>query len=515
MTDLVGKSLGRYHILEQLGEGGMAIVYKALDTKLERHVAIKVIHSDHFGSAMLERILMRFKKEAKALAKISHPNIVKVMDYGDEGGVPYLVMEYLPGGTLKQKMNGKPMPWRDAARLLLPVCRALGYAHEEGIIHRDIKPSNIMLSQSGEPMLTDFGIAKIISGEEDTADLTGTGVGIGTADYMAPEQGVGNVDKRVDIYALGVVYYQMVTGRLPYKADTPMAVMLKKNTEPLPSPRQFVPNLPYDVGKALIKALQKDAGNRYQSVGGFCSALEKFAEGTLIPSEETQTISLPKRIFIPSLIGILGLLGVIGIFLFVSFILRNRDKEHTPPTQGQGLTAISTPGSSLLNEATALPPLTLTPEDQWSGILSVRIPTLNEIRADVPLSLWDANQLNVIDIPQPGMDAYFGEAYRDQEYLFPGYWCATSPDLLARNMEHIETVFKVNGEVVPNKFVFSYNYDTNNSWNCTYHAIVLGGWAENSQYVLEIRRTLLFDMSDGQSDYSAGDYVYRLTVTAR
>jgi len=337
MTYLVGQSLGQYHILEQLGEGGMATVYKAFDTMLERHVAIKVIRQESFAPDRLDGILHRFKRESKMLAKLSHPNIVKVLNNGEERGIPFLVMEYLPGGTLKQKMQGKPMHWRDAARMLLPVCHALGHAHESGIIHRDIKPSNILISESGEPMLTDFGIAKIIEGDETTVDLTGTGVGIGTPEYMSPEQGRGKVDERSDIYSLGVVYYQMVTGKLPFKADTPMAVMLKKSTEPLPRPTQFVPDLPEGVEDFLIKALQVDSRNRYASAEAFCFALEHIANGKPLPKEKPP--KEPKRPLLPILLGIAGFLGIIGIALLAGFIYRSVTETPTATAQVEELTA--------------------------------------------------------------------------------------------------------------------------------------------------------------------------------
>src|SRR5512137_1276741 len=154
MSDLIGQSIGHYRIVEQLGAGGMATVYRAQDTRLEREVAIKFIRREEIGPAYLDQMLKRFEREAKSLARLSHPNIVKVYDYGEFEGVPYLVMEYLPGGTLKQRM-GHPIPAADAARLLLPVARALAYAHRENLIHRDVKPANILTTRSGEPMLTD------------------------------------------------------------------------------------------------------------------------------------------------------------------------------------------------------------------------------------------------------------------------------------------------------------------------------------------------------------------------
>ncbi len=285
MANLVGQSVGRYHILEQLGEGGMAVVYKGFDTRLERNVAIKVILSSQEQD---EKFLKRFEREARALAQLSHPNIVKVLDYGDYEGVPYLVMEYIPGGILKQKIS-KPIPWQEAARLLAPIARALEYAHQQKIIHRDIKPANILLTQSGAPMLSDFGIAKLLEREE-TVSLTGTGVGIGTPDYMAPEQGVGQaVDHRADIYALGIVFYEMVAGRTPYRADTPMAVIVKKVTEPLPRPKQFISDLPDSVERVLLKALAKEPDDRYAEMGSFATALESLAaSGGRLEAERTR-----------------------------------------------------------------------------------------------------------------------------------------------------------------------------------------------------------------------------------
>lgn len=186
MTDYTGQTFDRYYILGSLGERGMASVYKAYDTRLERDVALKIIRTDMFMPSALQQVMKRFEREAKSLAKLSHPNIVSIIDYGEHEGVPYLVMEYLPGGTLKNRMLGRPLPWQDSFRLLLPVARALQFSHQQGIIHRDVKPSNILITLSGEPMLSDFGIAKLLESEGSTA-LTGTGVGIGTPEYMAPE----------------------------------------------------------------------------------------------------------------------------------------------------------------------------------------------------------------------------------------------------------------------------------------------------------------------------------------
>ncbi|MCJ7623041.1 MAG: serine/threonine protein kinase, partial [Anaerolineaceae bacterium] len=219
MSNLIGKSLGRYHIVEQLGEGGMAVVYRAYDTNLERDVAIKVIRKDAFARDVFDRVIVRFKREAKALAKFMHQGIVPVLDYGEHEGSPFIVMGYIPGGTLKENVE-KPIPYQEAAVLIAQIARALAYAHENGVVHRDIKPANILLTEKGQPMVSDFGIAKILDAPGSIV-LTSTGVGIGTPAYMSPEQGLGEeIDSRTDIYSLGIVFYELVTGHRPFRADT-------------------------------------------------------------------------------------------------------------------------------------------------------------------------------------------------------------------------------------------------------------------------------------------------------
>jgi serine/threonine protein kinase/Tol biopolymer transport system component len=298
MTDFTGEYFDRYHLIAPLGEGGMASVYKAYDTRLERDVAVKIIRTDMFIPAVLEKVMKRFEREAKSLAKLSHPNIVSIIDYGEHAGVPYLVMEYLPGGNLKDRMTGRPLPWQESFHLLLPVARALQFSHQQGIIHRDVKPSNILITLSGEPMLSDFGIARILESEGSTS-LTGTGVGIGTPEYMAPEQWVGHTTPQSDLYSLGVVLYEMLTGQKPYTADTPAAILLKQANDPLPRPRQFVPDLPDKVEKVILKLLAKKPENRYSSMEEFITALEDLLRGqtkirpTIISQEKRALEEVP------------------------------------------------------------------------------------------------------------------------------------------------------------------------------------------------------------------------------
>jgi serine/threonine protein kinase len=275
MTDLTGQRIERYQILEKLGEGGMATVYKARDTRLERDVALKLIRRSAFPAEMLDNILARFEREAKSLARLSHPNIVTVHDYGEHDGAPYLVLEYCPGGDLHQRLNGKPLDWREAILVILPVARALRAAHQAGVIHRDVKPSNIMFTKEGEPKLSDFGIAKILE-STDAATLTGTGVGVGTPGYMAPEQWTGETSPKSDQYGLGVVLYELLTGRKPYEADTPAGVLIKQTSQPLPAPSQLVPTIPPAVEVALLKALDRDPAGRYDDMGVFVKVFEEL-----------------------------------------------------------------------------------------------------------------------------------------------------------------------------------------------------------------------------------------------
>jgi formylglycine-generating enzyme required for sulfatase activity/tRNA A-37 threonylcarbamoyl transferase component Bud32 len=291
VADLTGTIIaGRYRVEGTIGAGGMAVVYKAFDTRVDTEVAIKVIATENLPPKALERALKRFEREAKSLARLDHPNIVKVMDYGEYEGQPYLVMPYLSGGTLKAKL-GKPMPWTDVVELILPMAEALRYAHSEHTIHRDVKPSNIMISRSGHPLLTDFGIAKLLD-LEDTVDLTGTSAAVGTPEYMAPEQAnARTVDHRADIYSLGIVLYEMATGRKPFVADTPMEVLIMQARDPLPPPRKFAPDLPKPAEQILLKALAKKPDERYQTMNEMYAALK----ASLAPVGQIANLSTPAK----------------------------------------------------------------------------------------------------------------------------------------------------------------------------------------------------------------------------
>ena len=270
MEDLVGADIGHYRILEQIGRGGMSTVFKAYQVSLDREVAIKVLppyfaHDPQFAK--------RFRREATAVARLRHPNILTVFDFGEQDDYTYIVMEYIGGGrTLNHLLVERgTLDLQIALLIVQQTASALDYAHQRGIIHRDIKPSNILVPRDDWFLLSDFGIAKVAGG----GDLTKTGVGMGTPDYMSPEQGRGlPVDGRADVYSLGVMLYRMVVGQLPYQADTPMGVIIKHINDPLPLPREQNPNVPAGVEQVIIKAMTKNPANRFATPGEMARILK-------------------------------------------------------------------------------------------------------------------------------------------------------------------------------------------------------------------------------------------------
>ena len=275
---MIDKTLGKYRIIEHVGSGGMAEVYKAYQPSLDRYVAIKVLHS---FLADEEDFLTRFQREAKVVATLRHPNIVQVYDFDVEDDVYYMVMEFIDGPSLKTRLQemgqeDRRLPPEEAIRIVAAVADALDYAHQRGMMHRDIKPANIMFTQDEQVILTDFGIAKIMN----VTGLTASGAMIGTPAYMAPEQGMGQTgDERADIYSLGVVLYQLVTNHLPFEANTPFGVVFKHISEPLPLPTALNPDLPPGIEAVVMHALAKDPNNRYQTAKEFAADLERVRAG--------------------------------------------------------------------------------------------------------------------------------------------------------------------------------------------------------------------------------------------
>lgn len=271
---MIGQTLGNYRIIEQIGLGGMATVYKAYDADTDRYVALKVL-PHHFSHDPTFR--ERFQREAKAIAKLEHLHILPIFSYGEDNGVAYMAMRYLRTGTLTERIRQGPLPLPEASRLLSQIASALDHAHAHGVLHRDIKPSNVLLDEAGNAYLTDFGIAKIV---ETTLDLTRGNI-LGTPAYMSPEQcqGVRELTPASDIYSLGIVLYEMVTGRTPYQAETPIALIHMQLNQPLPLPRTIRPNLPEAAEKVILKALAKPPESRHASCSEMAAAFARAVAG--------------------------------------------------------------------------------------------------------------------------------------------------------------------------------------------------------------------------------------------
>jgi serine/threonine protein kinase len=278
MTDLTGRTLGQYEIREEIGRGGMANVYLAIQTSMQREVAIKVL-PQHFLQD--ETFLARFNREVQVISQLEHPAILPVYDFGEVDGLPYIVMRYLTGGTLALLISRNPqgMPFGQITQVISQVSGALDFAHRRGIIHRDFKPSNVLLDSDGNAYLADFGIAKV---SESTLSLTGTGF-IGTPGYIAPEMGhEGAVTASVDTYALGVTLFQMLTGRMPYHADTPMGTLLAHVSSPIPNVLTYRPDAPEGMQAVINGALAKNPASRYMSSGQMADDLIAVTSATRV-----------------------------------------------------------------------------------------------------------------------------------------------------------------------------------------------------------------------------------------
>ncbi len=267
-ASLAGQTLGQYRIIEKVGEGGMATVFKAFQPGLNRDVALKVL-PPHFASQ--PGFTERFMREAQAIGNLHHPNILPVHDSGQDKGYSYIVMRYISNATTLVEEMKTTLSTERIIEVIGQIGDALDHAHKAGIIHRDVKPSNVLMDGKWA-LLSDFGLAKMV---ETSSDLTGSGVGIGTPAYMSPEQGMGReVDHRTDIYALGIILYEMLTGQVPHRAETPMATVLKRVNEPLPMPRSLNPNIPEAVERVLLKVFAPKPDDRDNSAEEMVQALK-------------------------------------------------------------------------------------------------------------------------------------------------------------------------------------------------------------------------------------------------
>ena len=283
MPFAVGENIGPYRIIEQLGQGGMATVFKAYHASLDRYVALKALHPAFNEDTTFEA---RFQREARVVAKLEHPHIVPVYDYAEHEKRPYLVMKYIEGDTLKARLSEGPLSSEEIAKVVDTVGSALAYAHRHGVLHRDIKPSNVLVSKDGEMYLADFGLARIAQSAESTlsSDMI-----MGTPQYISPEQALGktDLDGRTDIYSFGVMLYEMVVGQVPFSADTPFSVIHDHIYTPLPLPHVVNPSVPESVERVLLKSLAKDRADRYGDVTAMMHAFKGAWRQAGVPMQGT------------------------------------------------------------------------------------------------------------------------------------------------------------------------------------------------------------------------------------
>jgi basic membrane protein A len=297
MSFTPGENVGAYRVVEQLGSGGMATVYKAYHAALDRYVALKVMHPAFKGD---RNFLTRFQREARVVAKLEHPNIVLVYDFSEHEGSPYLVMRFIEGETLKARLERGQLTLPEILDVVRPVGEALTYAHKRGVLHRDIKPSNVILAHDGRIFLADFGLARIVQAGESS--LTRDAM-VGTPYYISPEQAIGKseLDARTDIYSFGVVLYELLTGRVPFKSDTPFAVVHDHIYTPLPLPTSINPNLPQALERVLLKAMAKEPDDRYDSAVELVAAVEDAVTGVAaIPPARPAVTPTPAPIVAPT-----------------------------------------------------------------------------------------------------------------------------------------------------------------------------------------------------------------------
>jgi serine/threonine-protein kinase len=333
---------GRYELEELVGSGGMSSVFKARDTLLERRVALKVLHP-HFTDD--EEYVERFRREARAVAQLSHPNIVTIIDRGEDEGRQFIVFELVEGRTLKEILDEEGrLPVRRALEIAIQVARGLAFAHEHGLVHRDVKPQNVILNGDGRAKVTDFGIARSL----DVQGVTQSGTVLGTSNYIAPEQASGRpVDGTTDVYSLGVVLFEVLSGEVPFPGESFVAVAMQHVNEPPPSLLEVRPDVPARVAHAVERALEKDPAARFPTMDAFAAELQAClaelgpgpdADATLVRQEPVLRASR-ERVFRPRLLpGALILLGVALLAAVVAALLLHgssgghaKQGSHRPP----------------------------------------------------------------------------------------------------------------------------------------------------------------------------------------
>jgi serine/threonine protein kinase len=415
-----GANVGPYQIIEQLGQGGMASVYKAYHAALDRYVALKVLHQAFNEDSTF---ISRFQREARVVARLEHSNIVPVYDYAEHEGRPYLVMKFIEGDTLKARLQQGPLTATEIEQIVDSVGSALGYAHKQGVLHRDIKPSNVLISTDHTMYLADFGLARIAQDGESTLSADSI---MGTPQYISPEQAMGkkDLDNKTDIYSFGVMLYETVVGRVPFTADTPFSIIHDHIYSPLPLPRAVNPNVPEPVERVLLKALAKDRLDRYSTIEELVHAFKQAwvdsgvpMQGTSIkmrpanlkePTQGQKGIDAgarteiaksptPKRKSAPIWIGVglfIILLCAAGIFITRNNLIR-RALTGLRPTP----VAVETVIPTTIAEVTEEPTATLPVVEEAPAILSARQavkqnPGDPNAHLQLSLALWDDGQVN-------------------------------------------------------------------------------------------------------------------------
>ena len=355
---MVGEVIsGRYELEQLVGSGGMSNVFRAHDRLLERTVALKILHEQFTRD---EDYVERFRREARAVAQLAHPNIVTVIDRGEQDGRQYIVFEYIDGENLKELTSHGPLDPHDAIRLTLQVARALAFAHDRGVVHRDVKPQNVLLNDDGQAKVTDFGIARSL----DVHGVTQTGTVLGTSDYIAPEQARGQkVDPKTDIYSLGAVLYELLAGDVPYKGDNFVAVAMRHVNEPPPSVLDRRPDCPLRLDLAIQRAMAKDPEERFASMDEFIDELEACLAELDGRSDDGATMIVPpqpvrraqqrprRKVRVPWLPILLVLLAALLVAGGAYLLLHDGNPvqpapaaESSGPVQLQGLTAYDPEG---------------------------------------------------------------------------------------------------------------------------------------------------------------------------
>jgi serine/threonine-protein kinase len=418
---VVGETIGnRYEVEELVGHGGMSSVYKAKDSLLERHVALKILHEQYSAD---EGFVERFKREARSVAQLQHPNIVTVIDRGEEAGRQFIVFEYIEGENLKEYVVRKGrLEVREALEIAVEVAHGLAFAHEQGLIHRDVKPQNVLLNGDGRAKVTDFGIARTLDVD---GSMTQTGTVLGTSNYIAPEQASGQpVDAHSDVYALGAVLYELLAGDVPFPGESFVAVAMKHMHEPAPNLLDVRGDIPLRVTAAVDRALEKDPEQRFPTMDAFAAELEaciaeldqgETGDATMvIPSARRATAPRRRKQVSrwPLAIGLLALLAIAGIVIGLFAAGGSNNNGGTPVAskrvQISGVTSYDPYGDNKEeNSAAAINTTDRNPATYWSTERYSDAPSLDKPGVGVVLdagALIELAQLTV-ETDTPGFTA--------------------------------------------------------------------------------------------------------------